>query len=82
MWKLGAVKNSEWVKFKKATRCVIPLECEHSQELVSVEILKNHWQNTWLETAQCDVIRVKEGLFVVNPSGFYSSPPIFQEING
>lgn len=80
MWKLGTVKNSEWVELKGQLHCACPIECENSNQLISIEILKKNCKNSFFETAQCDIIRVKEGLFIVNPDSRYHYPPVFQPI--
>ncbi|MEW6498764.1 MAG: hypothetical protein AB1589_40630 [Cyanobacteriota bacterium] len=59
---------------------MIPLFEEETKELASIESIKRNWRSSWTETAQADVIKVREGYFIINPDGRYHQPPIFEEL--
>ena len=82
-WRLahkGECRNSEWVEVGGVSRCVIPLFEEETKELASIESIQRNWRGSWVEMAQADVIKVREGYFIINPNGHYHYPPIFEEL--
>lgn len=70
LWRIDpATGPGEVIEFKRSYHSVLPIIEGHSTELVSFEIFRKNWRGTWVENAQCDVVKLAEGYFVINPSG-------------
>lgn len=70
LWRISPASGpGEVIEFKGGYHSVLPIIEGHSLELVSFEIFSKNWRGTWIENAQRDVVKLREGYFVINPLG-------------